>query len=207
MALEDLSMFRAVHGSYVFYPSDAVSMERAVELAANTNGICFIRSSRPATPVIYKNDEEFAIGKAKVSGYCMRSNIEIVVQGVHAESHCRTPSRLHHYSLPLWCSHTQSYPHTLIAHSHTLTLSLTCTSTQYLEHSYAQLRTLSHAFTLPPPPHTFSVTVSHSLSVTFVLLHTYSHTPTPRNHICRRSQLLWNSDNYKPSLQARKINE
>lgn len=67
MALEDLAMFRSVYGSYVFYPSDAVSMERAVELAANTEGICFIRSSRPATPVIYKNDEVFEIGKAKVT--------------------------------------------------------------------------------------------------------------------------------------------
>ncbi|XP_046840258.1 transketolase-like [Xenia sp. Carnegie-2017] len=66
MALEDLSMFRSVYGSYVFYPSDAVSMERAVELSANTEGICFIRSSRPATPVIYKNDEVFEIGKSKV---------------------------------------------------------------------------------------------------------------------------------------------
>ena len=66
MALEDIAMFRAVHGAYVFYPSDAVSMERAVELSANTEGICFIRSSRPATPVIYKNDEVFEIGKAKV---------------------------------------------------------------------------------------------------------------------------------------------
>lgn len=66
MALEDLAMFRSVYGAYVFYPSDAVSMERAVEFAANTEGICFIRSSRPATPVIYKNDEVFEIGKAKV---------------------------------------------------------------------------------------------------------------------------------------------
>jgi len=44
-------------GSTVFYPSDAVSAERAVELAANTKGICFIRTSRPNTPILYKNDE------------------------------------------------------------------------------------------------------------------------------------------------------
>ena len=49
MALEDLALFRALPGSTVFYPSDAVSTERAVELAANTKGVCFIRSSRPAT--------------------------------------------------------------------------------------------------------------------------------------------------------------
>ncbi len=66
MALEDLGMFRSIPGSTVFYPSDAVSTERAVELAANTRGICYIRTSRPNTPVIYANDEPFEIGKAKV---------------------------------------------------------------------------------------------------------------------------------------------
>ena len=66
MALEDLAMFRAIPGSTVFYPSDAVSTEKAVELSANTRGICFIRSSRPAVPVIYANNEQFSIGKAKV---------------------------------------------------------------------------------------------------------------------------------------------
>lgn len=66
MALEDLAMFRAIQGSVVFYPSDAVSTERACALAANHAGITFIRTSRPATPVIYDNDEEFAVGKAKV---------------------------------------------------------------------------------------------------------------------------------------------
>lgn len=67
MALEDLAMFRSVPGSTVFYPSDAVSAERAVELAANTKGVCFIRTSRPNVPIIYSNDEVFEIGKAKVS--------------------------------------------------------------------------------------------------------------------------------------------
>jgi transketolase len=66
MALEDIAMFRSVPGSTVFYPTDAVSTERAVELAANTKGICFIRTSRPNVPVIYENDEPFAVGKAKV---------------------------------------------------------------------------------------------------------------------------------------------
>ncbi len=35
MALEDLAVTRALPNSTVFYPSDAVSAERAVELAAN----------------------------------------------------------------------------------------------------------------------------------------------------------------------------
>ena len=70
MALEDLAMFRSIPGATVFYPSDAVSAERAVELAANQRGVCFIRTGRPNQPVIYKNDEEFRIGKAKVCSEC-----------------------------------------------------------------------------------------------------------------------------------------
>lgn len=66
MALEDIAMFRTIPGSTVFYPSDAVSTERACELAANTKGICFIRTSRPATSVLYANDHKFQIGKANV---------------------------------------------------------------------------------------------------------------------------------------------
>ncbi|XP_065583685.1 transketolase-like protein 2 [Artemia franciscana] len=66
MALEYLAMFRTIPVCTVFYPSDAVSCERACELAANTRGICFIRTSRPATVVIYNNEALFQVGKAKV---------------------------------------------------------------------------------------------------------------------------------------------
>merc|ERR1712210_210396 len=66
MALEDIAMMRTLPGCTVFYPSDAVSCERAVELAANTKGITFIRLSRPATPIIYENDFQFKVGKANV---------------------------------------------------------------------------------------------------------------------------------------------
>lgn len=61
MALEDISMFRSVPGSTVFYPADAVATERAVELAANTKGITFIRVNRPTTKVIYPNDHVFEV--------------------------------------------------------------------------------------------------------------------------------------------------
>ena len=68
MALEDFAMFRSIHGSVCFYPSDAVSTERAIELAANYEGITFTRTSRPETSVIYPNEEVFKIGQAKVWG-------------------------------------------------------------------------------------------------------------------------------------------
>lgn len=65
MALEDLALFRTIPDGVVLYPSDAVACERATELAANRQGIVFIRLSRPNTPVVYANDEHFEIGKAK----------------------------------------------------------------------------------------------------------------------------------------------
>ncbi|KYM83076.1 Transketolase [Atta colombica] len=82
MGLEDIAMFRAVPNSTIFYPSDAVSTERAVELAANTKGICFIRTSRPATAVLYKNDETFAVGKAKVIKSSAKDQVLVIGAGV-----------------------------------------------------------------------------------------------------------------------------
>ena len=66
MGLEDLAMMRAEPNLTVLYPSDAVSAERMVELAAYTPGPVYIRTSRPKTPVIYDVNEEFHVGGSKV---------------------------------------------------------------------------------------------------------------------------------------------
>ena len=82
MALEDLALFRALPNSTVFYPSDAVSAERSVELAANLKGIIFIRTSRPANKVIYDSNEEFAFEKCKVLKKSDTDSLVIVTAGV-----------------------------------------------------------------------------------------------------------------------------
>ncbi|XP_068160483.1 transketolase-like protein 2 [Antennarius striatus] len=82
MALEDLAMFRAIPTCTVFYPSDAVSMERAVELSANLEGICFIRSSRPEMPVLYSKDEVFEVGRAKVVRQSDNDCVTVIGAGV-----------------------------------------------------------------------------------------------------------------------------
>lgn len=82
MGLEDLALFRTIPGSTVFYPSDAVSTERAVELAANTKGVCFIRTSRPATEVIYANNEVFEIGKGKVVKQSANDKVLLIGAGI-----------------------------------------------------------------------------------------------------------------------------
>ena len=66
----------------MFYPSDAVSCERAVELAANTRGICFIRASRPALSVCYANDTSFEVGKAKILRESAKDKVLVVAAGV-----------------------------------------------------------------------------------------------------------------------------
>merc|ERR1719290_822733 len=82
MALEDIAMFRSLPGCTVFYPSDPVACERATELAANTRGICYLRVSRPATAIVYKNDERFDIGKAKVVRKSERDQVLVVAAGI-----------------------------------------------------------------------------------------------------------------------------
>ncbi|XP_048346589.1 transketolase-like protein 2 [Sphaerodactylus townsendi] len=82
MALEDIAMFRTIPGCTVFYPSDAVSTEHAVCLAANTKGICFIRTSRPETPTIYSQEEKFAIGQAKVVRKSNSDKVTVIGAGV-----------------------------------------------------------------------------------------------------------------------------
>jgi len=82
MALEDLAMMRAIEGSTVLYPSDAVAAEHAVRLAAEHRGIVYIRTSRPKTPVIYSLDEEFAIGRAKIVRQSSDDKATIVTSGV-----------------------------------------------------------------------------------------------------------------------------
>jgi len=82
MALEDLAMMRAVAGSVVLYPSDAVSAEKLLEVMASTRGIFFLRTSRPKTPVIYGNDEKFPIGGANVVRQNAGDKVTVVGAGV-----------------------------------------------------------------------------------------------------------------------------
>uniref|UniRef100_A0A8C7DC07 transketolase n=1 Tax=Oncorhynchus kisutch TaxID=8019 RepID=A0A8C7DC07_ONCKI len=72
MGLEDLAMFRAIPMATIFYPSDGVSIEKAVELAASTKGMlcssfmrCFMRCAETLllthpcpSQVVYQSAED-----------------------------------------------------------------------------------------------------------------------------------------------------
>ena len=66
MALEDLAMMRAVHGSTVLYPSDGTSTAALVDAMAETSGISYMRTTRGGYPGLYSAGEQFPIGGSKV---------------------------------------------------------------------------------------------------------------------------------------------
>jgi transketolase len=82
MGLEDLAMMRAIAGSVVLYPSDAVAAEKLVEQMAMNKGIYYLRTSRPKAPVIYNNDEQFPVGGAKVLRQSGGDKVTVVAAGV-----------------------------------------------------------------------------------------------------------------------------
>jgi transketolase len=65
MGLEDIAALRAVHGSTVLHPCDANQTARLVEKMAGVEGISYLRTLRPATPVLYDADEDFEIGGSR----------------------------------------------------------------------------------------------------------------------------------------------
>ncbi len=74
MSLSDIAYFRSmtrvdngrgVAACHVFHPCDAISTYRFVELMAEIDGLCFLRTHRPDAPFIYPFDESFALRGCK----------------------------------------------------------------------------------------------------------------------------------------------
>ncbi|MDD5330596.1 MAG: transketolase, partial [Sulfuricella sp.] len=82
MGLEDVAMFRAVNGSTVLCPCDAVSAERLTEAASTASGIVYIRTMRSKTPVIYDNEEIFPIGGSKTLRSSENDAYTLVAAGI-----------------------------------------------------------------------------------------------------------------------------
>jgi transketolase len=82
MALEDLAMLRAVHGSTVLYPSDATSAAALVRAMANRDGISYMRTTRGAYPVLYDAAETFPVGGSKVLRSADDDQVTLIGAGV-----------------------------------------------------------------------------------------------------------------------------
>jgi transketolase len=82
MALEDLAMMRAVHGSTVLYPSDATSAAALVETMGDLDGISYMRTTRGAYPVIYEAGESFPVGGSKLLRSADGDQVTLIGAGV-----------------------------------------------------------------------------------------------------------------------------
>ena len=82
MALEDLAMMRAVHGSTVLYPCDGNATAALVETMADTPGISYLRTTREKTPVLYSPGEVFPIGGSKTLRSSGDDRVALVGAGV-----------------------------------------------------------------------------------------------------------------------------
>jgi transketolase len=83
MALEDLAMMRAVHGSTVLYPSEGNQTSKLVVQMADREGIVYLRTTRANTPILYGPGEEFPIGGSKVvRGGGSDDQVAVVAAGI-----------------------------------------------------------------------------------------------------------------------------
>jgi len=82
MALEDLAMMRAVHGSTVLYPSDATSAAALVQAMADLDGVSYMRTTRGGYPVLYDSGESFPVGGSKVVRSADADQVTLIGAGI-----------------------------------------------------------------------------------------------------------------------------
>lgn len=82
MGLEDLAMMRAVHGSTVVYPADPYATEALIQELSDLAGVCYLRATRGATPILYKPDEKFPIGGSKTLRESDKDACLVVAAGI-----------------------------------------------------------------------------------------------------------------------------
>jgi transketolase len=94
MALEDLAMMRAVHGSTVLYPADGTSTVALVAAMAGTRGISYLRTTRGSYPGLYPPGEAFTVGGSKVLRSGPDDQVTLVGAGVTLHECLRAADQL-----------------------------------------------------------------------------------------------------------------
>jgi transketolase len=100
MGLEDIAMMRALPGSKVLYPSDSVSTQRLVALAADEPGIVYLRTTRPKTPVLYDDTTSFRIGGSHTLTSSTQDQATIVAAGITVHEALRAHQELLRQGIP-----------------------------------------------------------------------------------------------------------
>ena len=83
MGLEDLALMQSIPNSLVLYPSDGISAYRMCALmAAYTEGISYMRTTRAKTPLLYTPHTQFTIGGCQVLRQSSHDVVCIVAAGI-----------------------------------------------------------------------------------------------------------------------------
>jgi transketolase len=82
MGMEDMAIFKPIPGCVVLYPCDAFSTEGCMEAMARHQGLAYLRTTRPATPLLYSREESFPIGGSKVLRKNEKDAATIIAAGI-----------------------------------------------------------------------------------------------------------------------------
>jgi len=82
MALEDLAMMRAVHGSTVLYPCDGNQTAQLVREMAMRDGISYIRTTREKTPIVHPPDGRFFAGGSSQLRAGKDDRVTVIAAGI-----------------------------------------------------------------------------------------------------------------------------
>ena len=94
MALEDLSLFRALAGSTVLYPADGNATVKLVTAMCDLEGVSYLRTTREATPPLYNPDEAFPIGGSKTLRWSDQDVATLVGAGITVHEALRAADAL-----------------------------------------------------------------------------------------------------------------
>lgn len=100
MALEDIAMMRAVHGSTVLYPSDATSAAALTREMLTIDGISYLRTTRGAYPVLYPPHEPFPVGGSKTLRQSDHDEVVLIGAGVTVHTCLAAADRLAEQGIP-----------------------------------------------------------------------------------------------------------
>ncbi|SDD18445.1 transketolase [Glycomyces harbinensis] len=101
MGLEDMAMMRPMWRSVVLYPCDANQCAHLTATMADLPGISYLRTTRAATPVIYRADELFPVGGSRTLVSSPHDEVAIVAAGITVSESLSAAERLAGEGVPV----------------------------------------------------------------------------------------------------------
>lgn len=86
MGLEDIAMMRSTPGTTILYPSDAISCEKLLHLGVQTEGLVYLRTTRPKTHLLYKQSDEFVVGEFSILRSSTHDSVVLAGAGITTHS-------------------------------------------------------------------------------------------------------------------------